>query len=122
LLVLVVTSTFAVAMPWLVGLLSPREVILVPVPLIVLLGVYQAIRVWSDTFAMVLQSISDLRPLWRLVPVQALLSLLLQLALAPRYGLYGIVSALIGSFLLTVAWGLPLAVWRQVRATNEAGA
>ncbi|MCD3060883.1 transporter, partial [Salmonella enterica subsp. enterica serovar Enteritidis] len=37
----------------------------------VLLAVYFSIRVWCDTFAMLLQSMNQLKILWLIVPCQA---------------------------------------------------
>ena len=81
-----------------------------PAALILLLGLYQMVRVWSDTFAMVLQSMNALSHFWLWMPVQALLSIALQWLLAPAYGVYGVVFGLIVSFALTMVWVLPLAL------------
>jgi O-antigen/teichoic acid export membrane protein len=110
-------------MPVAVGVLAPKEAIIIPVGFILLLGVYQVIRVWTDTFAMLLQSMNAMTPFWILVPFQALASVGLQWVLVSHYGIYGAIWGLIGSFLLTVAWGLPLAVkrnyQRRMRKLNE---
>lgn len=84
----------------------------VPVTLIILFGIYYIIRVITDTFAMILQSGNNLKPLWTAVPIQAALSVTLQLYLAEKLGLNGILIALILSFLLTVSWYLPFKVLR----------
>jgi O-antigen/teichoic acid export membrane protein len=102
-------------MPFAVGMLAPKESIIIPFGFILLLGIYQMIRVWTDTFSMILQSMNDMIPFWILVPIQALISGVLQWMLAPHFGIYGIVLGLIGSFILTVIWGLPLAVRRNYR-------
>lgn len=108
--ILVCTVLLIWLMPVAVGILAKQEGIVIPVGLILLLGLYQMTRVWTDTFAMVLQSMSDLKPFWIYVPFQVILSIGLQWVLAPEYGLYGIVCGLIASFVLTVIWALPLAV------------
>jgi O-antigen/teichoic acid export membrane protein len=95
-------------MPYLISILSPKEYVRIPVVFIILLGCYQMIRVWTDTFAALLQSMSDLRPFWIFVPIQAALSSGLQWILAPYLGINGIVLGLICSFLFTVSWGLPM--------------
>lgn len=95
-------------MPVFVDILSPREFVKIPVGFVILLGVYQMIRVWTDTFGVLLQSMSDLRPFWILVPIQAVLSGCLQWLLTPYFGINGVVFGLICSFLLTVSWGLPM--------------
>ena len=104
-------GTFAMfwLMPAALQILAPGQHLRVPISLTVMLGAYYVIRVWSDTFSMLLQSISKLRPFWLFVPIQAVLSASSQWVLAPRYGLHGVVAGLIFSFLITVAWGLPLA-------------
>jgi len=97
-------------MPVAVRILAPYEKLVVPPALIVFLGIYYMVRVWTDTFAMILQSMSDLRPFWIYVPIQAVISVVLQWTLAPIFGLYGILLGLLASFVLTVSWALPFAV------------
>ena len=102
------------AMPRLTHLLSPRHPVQVPLSLTLLLAFYYMLRVWSDTFAMALQSMSRLQVFWVLVPLQALISIVLQILLTPRFGLNGVMIALIASFVLTVVWGLPIALRRHM--------
>ncbi len=106
-------------MPHVVQLLAPAENIVVPVSFVVLLGVFEVVRTWTNTFAMVLMSMSKLRPLMMIIPLQAACTIGLQVALAPRYGLHGITGGLLGAFLCTSAWMLPVVVLREVR--REAG-
>lgn len=112
-----VLSTFLIAnwMPIIMKILSPTTDIIVPVMFIFLFGAYHIIRVWTDTFAMVLQSMSDLKPFWKWVPLQAIASVLLQWILAPAYGIYGIILGLMCSYVITVTWALPVVVYRHVR-------
>lgn len=112
-IVMIGTLLLVWLMPVAVGLLAPKETIIIPVGFVLLLGAYQMIRVWTDTFAMLLQSMNDMTPFWILVPFQVFASIGLQWVLVSRFGIYGAVWGLIGSFLLTVAWGLPLAVKRN---------
>lgn len=102
-------------MPMAVRILAPKKNIIIPLAFIILLGAYQMIRVWTDTFAMVLQSTSNLKPFWIYVPIQAVLSMVLQWVLVPIYGLYGVILGLIASFVFTVIWALPLAVWESYK-------
>lgn len=102
-------------MPVAVRILAPHETIVIPIMFILLLGIYQLIRVWSDTFTMILQSMSDLRPLWITGPMQAILSVISQWYLAQTLGLYGIILGNILSFALTAAWLLPRAVQKHYR-------
>lgn len=93
-------------------ILAPHSVGHLPVQLLALLGVYYLVRVWSDTFAMLLQSTSNLLHLWWAVPAQGALSFGLQWVLVPRHGSSGVVGALILSYALTVVWILPMALKR----------
>lgn len=102
-------------MPIVVKFLSPHETIVIPVMFILLLGIYQLIRVWTDTFTMILQSMSDLKPLWIAGPCQAILSIFLQWHLAQSIGLYGIILGNVLSFTLTSAWLLPRSVMKHYK-------
>jgi len=110
-----VTAVLSLTMPTAIHLLAPNETIVIPVIFIISLGAYHLVRVWTDTFAMILMSMSDIKPLWLTSPVQALLSISLQWYLAQSMGIYGIVAGLILSFLLTAAWTLPFAVRKRYR-------
>lgn len=75
--------------------------------LVLLFGFYYLLRVWTDTFAMILQSANILKPFLIYVPIQAIISLIFQIILVKKYGLYGVVFGLIISFITTVVWALP---------------
>lgn len=83
--------------------------------LFALFALYFSLRVWSDTFAMLLQSMNYLKPLWLLVPVQAVLSIAIQWFLTDKFGLYGIVGGLVLSFVCTVAIFVPVFYWKKMR-------
>lgn len=104
-------------MPNISRILSPKAAITIPTKLILFYGAYQIIRVWTDMFGMILLSRNDLLPFWIVTPIQALVNFLLQYFLTPRYGVFGVVAGLIGSFLLTVSWAFPLRIMRY----NPAG-
>jgi hypothetical protein len=112
----------AVSLPWTMQkfflLLAPTQALEAPSALLLLAGGYQVLRVWTDTFAMMLQSMSLLRPFWLLVPLQAIASVMLQIWLVPQFGLYGTFIGLTLSFLLTVSWGLPYFLLRHVRPSE----
>ncbi len=114
-IVFMIFSTLVLAwlMPFVLEILAPGKNVIAPVGLIVSLGLYQVIRVWTDTFAVILQSSSNMKPFWICVPIQGFLSIYFQWLLAPIFGVYGIVFGLIFSYLLTVSWVLPLSVWRS---------
>lgn len=94
-------------------LLAPRTTLSAGPLVIVLLGLYFSVRIWTDTFSTVLSSMSRIGPLLKWVPVQAAINVTLQVVLAPRYGVAGMVIALITAFLLTVSWVLPRHVVRM---------
>jgi O-antigen/teichoic acid export membrane protein len=96
-----------------VSVVAPGGALEVPLGSILLFGALYLVRVWTDTFAMVLQSKSMLLPLWISTPIQALLSVLFQILLIPRLGLSGAILGVIGSFLLTASWILPVFVFKS---------
>lgn len=112
-LVIVGTAGFILLKKQIIGLLSPKEIIDVPIGIILLFGVYYLLRVWCDVFGLVLQSMSYLRPFAIYIPVQATLSIGIQVLLAKQIGLYGILIGLIMSFVLTAAWILPWTIRKK---------
>lgn len=98
---------------YLMNILAPDTGLTIPSLLIIFFGGYFIIRVWTDTFSMILQSMNNLKPLWIFVPFQAIISLILQWQLSIRFGIYGVLSGLILSFLLTVIWALPYSVYKS---------
>lgn len=95
--------------------LITNTVVDVTVGLVILFGFYYIIRIWTDTFSMVLQSANKLKPFWLIVPIQALLSISFQLFFSRLYGLEGIVIALILSFILSAAWYLPVKAMKLIK-------
>jgi O-antigen/teichoic acid export membrane protein len=105
----------AVVNAWIVHILAPGLGTSIPLLVIGLLTFYTMIRVWTDTFAMVLQSMNDLLLMWLVAPIQSLLSISLQILGARWFGLPGVIGGLIGCFLLTAVWMLPLRCWLHAR-------
>lgn len=89
-------------------LLAPGEPVRLTVMTISLMAAYFLVRVWCDSWAMVFLSAGHLTPLWIMVPIQAVISIGLQLWLVRLHGVNGIIVALLLSFIATVAWLLPL--------------
>lgn len=89
-------------------LLAPGEPVALPALTISLMAGYFLIRVWCDSWAMVFLSAGRLTALWLMVPVQAAISIGLQLLLVRDHGVNGIITGLSVSFLATVVWLLPL--------------
>jgi len=80
---------------------------------------YILIRVWSDSYAKILQGMNEINILIYLVPFQAVLSITLQYILGKEYGINGIIIGLTFSFLFTVAWVLPLKFYKLTKDKNE---
>lgn len=72
-----------------------------------MMGIYLATRVWTDTFAVLLQAASDTKIFWIVVPAQGLLSTSLQVLLGREYGAIGVLLSLIIALWVTAAWALP---------------
>lgn len=109
----------AMANHWIVGFLVPG--LNKPIPLVVigLLTLYTLTRVWTDMFGMIVQSMNDLLLMWLVAPLQAALSVGLQFVGAKWFGLPGLICGLIGCYLLTAAWALPLRVWLHARRAAQ---
>ncbi len=105
--VVMFTACIAMFRTSIASLFSSHGLVTIPTPFIVLLGVMYVIRVWTDVFAVILQSMNDIKMLLIWAVMQAAIGLLLQILLVPRYGIYGTVIALSLSWLLTVSWLLP---------------
>jgi len=94
--------------PLVVNIVAPTLAAPLPFVVIALLTFYTVVRIWSDTFSMLLMSMNDLKILWLVVPVQSLLSIALQTLGASWFGLPGLIIGLIACFMLTVVWVLPM--------------
>lgn len=108
----------AITNHWIVRLLAPGLDTPIPLLVVALLTFYTIVRVWTDMFGTVLQSMNDIRILWAIAAVQALLSATLQTLGARWFGLPGMIVGLISCFLLTAAWALPLRCRVHARAAT----
>ncbi len=90
-----------------------QDAIELPVTLLLVFGLYGLIRVWTDTYAMVLQARNTLKIFLIQTPLQAAIAIGLMLWLS-HYGLFGIVFALILSFVIIPLWILPLTHYRTL--------
>lgn len=109
----------ALGMPYIARMISPSEAVVIPTGFVLFYGAYQIIRVWTDTFGMILLSKNDLLPFWIFTPAQALINFLLQYFLTPKYGIFGVIAGLVGSYLLTVSWAFPLRIFRYTPAGTD---
>lgn len=107
------TIMLVFTMPYISDAMAPGQGIMIPVHLTLLLGAYHLTRVWSEVYAVILQSMNVLWPLWLFIPIQTVLSVGLQYSLGPIYGVQGIVLGLIAALVLTEIWGLPLMTKRH---------
>jgi len=105
--------------PFIVEVLIKNTVISMNIYLTILFCIYFAIRIWTDSYAIVLQSMSYMQPFWKSIPLQALLSVFLQIFFVQYFGIYGVLYALILSFLLTVSWYLPKHVYILLSKENN---
>lgn len=109
------TLLLKIFLPFIFSVLAPSQNLCANFSTIMLFGIYFMVRVWTDTYAMALQSVSDMKILWLAVPVQALISVGMQWKLSSLYGINGILCGLIMSYLLTVCWVLPLRFRHNVK-------
>ncbi len=100
-------------------LLSPDAPLTLPTVLVPAFAAYCLVRVWTDTFSMVIVSAGRAWVQCLVVPVQAALSLGIGYWAALHYGLIGLMTGIISSFLLTVVWALPLYVKLGIVARGE---
>ena len=114
---LIILSSCAIAAfrAQILHILSPTTQVSLSLVLIGLFGFYFIIRVWTDTFGMILQSMNALKIFLIAVPVEALIAITLQVILTRRIGILGVPSALIIAYLCTVSWAMPLTLRRKQR-------
>jgi len=99
----------------LLAIIAPTVTATTTASFILSMGAYYLVRIWTDTFSVMLQSMGQLRPFYLLVPVQAVVSIASQIAGVRWLGLPGIPLGMGLSFLLTVAWAAPMLVRQRSR-------
>lgn len=77
--------------------------------------IYYIVRVITDCYSALLQCCGETKVLTRIVPIQALLSVVLQLSLGTYFGAEGIVSGVVLSFLLSVTILLPITFYNYAK-------
>lgn len=87
--------------------IAPQQHLVIPGSFWVLLTIYAWVRVWSDSFAMLLQSMNRVRIFLSYVPIQSAICVVGQIVLGGYFGLNGLVIGMIASFVLTSVWILP---------------
>lgn len=91
-----------------VSLLSPKEFINLPFILIAMCGIYFIVRVWSDTFAVAINSTSELKGYRYLLPVQAIMTVAFMIYFVQQYAAAGVYLSQIIVLMLTSVWYLPI--------------
>lgn len=102
-----------------INLIAPGHNIEVSWELIVLFSAYHLVIAWVHGFGIVLQSMSDTKTFLIWMPVQAVINFILQLLLVPKWGISGIVTGMLLSFIITLAWVLPLRVKKILHGFDE---
>ncbi|MEO5364883.1 MAG: MATE family efflux transporter [Magnetococcus sp. WYHC-3] len=106
-LVILFSLAFFLFKDILVGILSPDRPIMIDDTLIALFCLMYLIRMWTDVFAVILQSMNDMKIILLWASIQGLVGLVLQLSFVPLWGIYGTVISLCLSWIMTVGWVLP---------------
>jgi len=106
-IIIIGTIAFILTRQIIISILAPGENFIISTSTILLFGVLNILRVWTDTYAVMLQSISQIKIFWIFIPIQGLISFLGQYYCGLHFGINGIVIGLIISFLLTSVWILP---------------
>ena len=89
-------------------IISNKKNIQIITSTVLFFALYIVIRIWTDTYTVVLQSISDLNYQLFITPIQALMSVGGQIYFIKIFGINGVLIGLILSFILTGAWIQPL--------------
>lgn len=114
-------ACFAVLRNLLITVLVPHHVIHVPISLVASMTIYYIVRVWTDSYAVILQSMNDLRVFWKTVPIEAMLSIIFQILGAKYYGVSGLVAGLTLAYVATIVWAIPQRCFYHARmAANKA--
>jgi O-antigen/teichoic acid export membrane protein len=67
-------------------------------------GIYYCLRIFGDTYAVIISSVNKIGIFLIYMPFQAAISVLSQVYLAKYYGAAGIVLGIAASFLVTATW------------------
>lgn len=86
--------------------------------LIVSLCLLSLVKLWTDSFALVLQSSDITMVIIRYLPFQAIASVCSQVLLVRVFGEYGLIMGCAISYFITSHWILPIAVSRFVEKFN----
>lgn len=107
------TSALLIVLRGVILMILTKSSIQIPIKLVGLFCLYYCIRVFVDFICVALQSRSQVKILMLTAPLQAVITVILMIALVKKYALFGVMCALIGGFILTAGWMLPTAYIRR---------
>ena len=113
----VVTALFLITLPWFdVGwhLFAGSKLAPPSTETAWLLFIYLLLRIWTDTHTIMIFAHGNIKWLMLWVPLQLVFTLALQFFAAPRYGVNGLIFAMIIGLLCTAVWLLPIQLWREI--------
>lgn len=87
---------------------------------ICLLFIYLLLRIWTDTHTTMIFALGSIRWLMMWVPLQLGLTFSLQLFAAAKYGVNGVIFAMIVGLLCTAVWLLPLQLRNEIGCKRNA--
>jgi len=91
----------------LVNALTSGKVDHISLSLCIAFWIYALLRIWTDTYAMAIQSSGMVSEINKFIPMQASLSAVSQYILGTNFGALGVVVGLMISFALTASWIIP---------------
>ncbi len=113
--VMLATLMFLLAKPLILKILGLSGKIELSDYLVLLFCIYTCLRVWVDTHTVALQSRGKMRLFIWTTPLQAIITIPMMIIGVKMLGLYGVIWALILSFLFTSAWIVPLMHYRSLK-------
>jgi len=114
-LIIIGTITFILSRNLINSILVPDKNLNIYISTILFFCFYYILRIWTDTYATMLQSMSKLKVFWLYVPVQGLISIAGQYYFGIKFGINGILIGLLLSFLLVPVWILPKVYYKIAR-------
>jgi len=97
------------------NLISGKENLIISYNLLLVAFVYIAIRIWTDTFSMILSSINKIDINIYILPIQIIIGVMGQYYFGTLYGTVGIFIGLILGYLLSVSIVLPIYLYKELK-------
>ena len=112
--VVICTIVFMVAKGLVILVLAPGTDLSLPTLVICVFGLYYVLRIFSDTYAVGLQSQNSLKVFAYYLPIQAFLGVVGMYYLSQYFAINGLMLGLILALLLTATWILPYVYRKKV--------